>query len=143
MKTIHSVLMVSAVALATAGCIRSHRPAVVYYTPPPVVAAPPTSDRPDVRVYPSGPVKTVTPPSTPPPGVEPGDVAVADAVSQLLKGEPSLASASRNIEATVDHGTVTLRGTVPTEHDRDEIVQRVGKLPGVSRVSDQLGVSYR
>ncbi len=131
------------------GCIQSHRREVVY-TPEPVL--PPTSSRPEVRVYstpttPQAPVVTTTPaPATPapaPPAAAPGDVAVATGISQLLKGDPNLASVSSNVEATVDNNVVTLRGTVPTEHDRDEIVQRVSQLPGVLHVNDQLGIDLR
>ncbi len=126
------------------GCVQSHRREVVY-TPEPVL--PPTSSRPEVRVYstpttPQPPVVTTTPvPAAP--DAAPGDVAVATGISQLLKGDTHLASVSSNVEATVDNHVVTLRGTVPTEHDRDEIVQRVSQLPGVLRVNDQLGIDLR
>jgi len=144
MKFPSVLLTFSAVALAIAGCIRSHRPETVYYTPAPAMVVPaPTSDRPETYVYPESPGKTVTPPSAPPPNVTPGDVTVATAVSQLLKGDPTLASASRNVRAAVDHGVVTLRGSVPTEHQRYEIVNRISRLPGVTRVADALDVSNR
>jgi osmotically-inducible protein OsmY len=71
------------------------------------------------------------------------DVAVADSVAQLFKSNTSLSDATRNVEATVDGGVVTLRGSVPSDHDRDELVMRVGRLPGVVRVHDQLGVDVR
>ncbi|HWH70527.1 MAG TPA: BON domain-containing protein [Candidatus Sulfotelmatobacter sp.] len=127
-----------------AGCVQSHRaPAVVYYAPPPPLA--PTSDRPAVRVYP-GPtpaVAPVTPPPAPPPGVSAADVGVADAVSQLLKGDSHLAGVSSNVEATVEDGVVTLRGSVPSEHDRYEMVERISQLPGVAHVHDKLRVDLR
>ncbi len=117
-------------ALLLAGCIQSHRsPGIVYYTPAP--PPPPVSDRPAVRVYPS--------PAEPENAVNP-NVALAHSVSQALKGDPVMAAASGNVEATVDDGVVTLRGTVPTEHERDEIVDRISKLPGVTRVDDRLGL---
>ncbi len=147
MKPINWLWVVVPLSLLT-GCVQSHRRAVVY-TPVPVL--PPTSDRPEVRVYsaptpPQAPVVTTQPPAVAAPGAPaaaPGDVAVATAVSQLLKGDAHLASVSSNVEATVDNNVVTLRGTVPTEHDRDEIVQRVSGLPGVLRVNDQLGIDLR
>lgn len=146
MKIIGFVLSGSALVLLS-GCIQSHRtPSAVYITPPPVVATPapvaPTSDRDAVRVYPSTPA-TVTVPSSAPPGVLASDVAVADSVSQLLKSNTSMADATGNVQVTVENGVVTLRGSVPTNHDRDEIVQRVAQLPGVVRVRDQLGVNLR
>jgi hypothetical protein len=125
----------------TAGCVQSHRaPAVVYYTPAP---PPPTSDRPEARVYPG---QTSTPgeppPSAPPPGVSDVDIAVARSISQLFRVDPGMAAMVSNVETTVDRGVVTLRGSVPNENVRDTIVQRIGKLPGVDRVDDQLGVDY-
>ncbi len=133
-----SYLVIGGSCVLLAGCIQSHRP--VYATP---VAVPATSDRPEVRVYPGTPPAVVTPPTTPPPGVSATDVTVAESVSQLLKGDASLADASRNVQATVNGGVVTLRGNVPTDHDRDEIVERVSRLPNVVRVVDQLGVELR
>ncbi len=137
-----SFILSAPLALVLAGCIQSHRHPVAVYTTPVAVPAP-TSEGTAVRVYPGEPPAVVTPPSSAPPGVAAADVTVAESVSQLLKGDSSLADASRNVQATVDHGVVTLRGTVPSDHDRDEIVQRVSQLPGVVRVHDHLGVELR
>ncbi len=141
MRVSRAVFLCGVLVLGATGCIQSHRhPVAVYEGPVAVPAA--TSERPDTRVYPGGPA-IVTPPTSPPPGVLSSDVKVAQEVSQLLKGDTSLADASSNIQASVDHGVVTLRGTVPADHDRDEIVQRVSQLPGVLGVRDQLGVELR
>jgi len=129
--------------IVVSGCTQNHRQPTAAYTP---VAAPAaTSERPEASVYPGAPPPpaVVTPPSAPPPGIASADVTVAESVSHLLKGGVSLADASSNIRATVDHGVVTLRGTVPSDHDRDEIVQRISQLPGVVRVHDKLGVELR
>jgi BON domain len=142
MKLSPIALLCAPIAIVLPGCIQSHRPVAVYTTPVAVPAA--TSERPVVRVYPGTPPPVVvTPPSTPPPGVASADVTLAESVSQLLKGDVSLADASSNVQAIVDHGVVTLRGRVPTDHDRDEIVQRISQLPGVVRVHDELGVELR
>ncbi len=137
------------------GCIYSHRAPAVVYTPapappttvpaPPAVVVAPTSDRPVARVYPgpSSASPEALPPTAAPPSVSSTDVAVADSVRQLLKGNSDLAPVSHNVEATVDHGVVTLRGTVPAEHVKDEIAERVAKLPGVDHVSNQLAVEVR
>ncbi len=142
MRFVALTLVCGPALLGLTGCIQSHRHPVAVYTTPMAVPAP-TSESPAVRVYPDTPPAVVTPPSTPPPGVAGADVAVAESVSQLLKGDSSLADASRNIRASVDHGVVTLQGTVPSDHDRDEIVQRVSQLPGVVSVRDHLGVELR
>jgi len=38
---------------------------------------------------------------------------------------------------------VTLRGSVPTENDRQRIKDQVSRVPGVLRVDDDLGVDLR
>jgi hypothetical protein len=148
MKSFKFACFCAALTFLAGGCARNHRAVYDTQTPAPVVTStattttvPPTSDRPAARVYQAPP--TVTPPSEPPPGVSASDVNIATSVSQLLKADSSLADASRNIEATVDNGVVTLRGSVPTDHDRDEIVGRISRLPGVARVHDHLGVALR
>jgi hypothetical protein len=113
------------------GCIQSHR--VGYANPAPPT---PTSDRPESMVYPG----TVTSAERTPPGATVGDLEVAQEVSQLLKTDPHLAAASRNVMVIVKNGVVTLEGTTLAEHDRDEIVERIGLLPGVARVDDRLGL---
>ena len=143
MKKYASAMLASLTLLGFTGCIQSHRhPVAVYATPIAVPAA--TSNRPETRVYPEAPSPAVVvPPSSPPPGVLASDVTLADSVSQLLKGDSGLADASRNVRASIDHGVVTLRGTVVADHDRDEIVQRVSQLSGVRGVRDHLGVELR
>jgi osmotically-inducible protein OsmY len=109
----------------------------------------PTSDRPAPQVYApnSGSAAVVPPnasPPTSPPGIPTSDVAVADSVRQLLKSDNSdLSRVANNVQASVDHGVVTLRGTVPADHVRDEIIMRVSKLPGVQHVHDELAVDFR
>ena len=128
------------------GCVQSHRAPVVYYSPPGSLS--PTSQSPDVRVYsgavPPPPVNAQPVPSVvaPAPVADP-DVALAQSLSQLLKGDPGLAAISSKVSATVHHGVVTLRGSVPTENDRQEIKDRVSKLSGVAAVEDNLGIDLR
>lgn len=136
-------MKISAVILALAflacGCIESHRKAV-YYTPvppaptyAPVPPPTPTSERPDVRVYSN--------PETPPaPNVAPGDVALANSISQTLKGDSHMADISSSVLVKVRNGIVSLRGSVPTERDRTEVINRVSELPGVREVHNELGV---
>ena len=123
----------------TFGCAHSHTTPVTYSTEPTPVMAP-TSDRPDVRIY-SVPVSSQTPSGTveSPPVSDP-DVELAQSLSQLLKGDPYLNSISDNVEAGVNNGVVVLRGSVPIEDDRQRIVNRISRLPGVVRVHSELGV---
>lgn len=131
--------------LLLAGCVHSHQPAVVY-TPvpePTVVVLPPVSDRLAVRVY-SEPAPGE--PTPPPPGAtaaSPQDLAIADSVRSIIHDQPIIPSVGNNVRATVLDGAVTLSGTVPSETEHDEIVSRIRKLPGVTRVTDHLLVSLR
>ena len=119
-----------ALLLFTGGCIESHRAEpVVYYNPPPA----PTSDRPAARVY-------ASPTTTPPPNVAASDVALANSVSELLKGDPHLAAATATVLVKVRNGVVRLEGSVTSAHDRDELVERVSQLPGVRSVKDELSL---
>lgn len=140
---------------ATPGCVHSHRGReVVYYTAPapaappvPVVTvAPPpggvtVTPPPTSRVV--SPDEAIEPPSEPPPGVSSQDLALAESISKLLKNDAHMASISGNVQTTVDHGVVILRGTVPSENAMDEIASRVSKLPGVHHLEDHLAVSNR
>jgi len=136
-------LSIALAALLVSGCVQSHRERVVYVPEPAPLA--PTSTTPEVRVYsPAGPVVTQPPPSAVTPAIASDpDVVLAQSVSRLLKGEPDLASVSRKVSATVQNGVVTLRGSVPSENDREEIKERVSRLPGVFRVVDELGTELR
>jgi hypothetical protein len=127
-----------------AGCIQSHSaPPTVYVVPSTTTVLQPTSDRPAPRVYPgpSTPEFGSTPPSAPPPGVSQVDLAVAQQVSQALKTDPLLESISDNVQATVHKGIVTLRGSVPSEHARDQLTERLSKLPGVDRLDNDVDVN--
>jgi hypothetical protein len=131
---------------AGAGCIQSHHTQpVAYYTPAVEPVPPPTSDRPaPVYVAPDSDTTGIIRHSeAPPAGVSSQDVALAESISHLLKGDSHMASISENVQTTVEHGVVTLQGTVPGESARDEIGMRVWKLPGVVHVYNQLAVSYR
>lgn len=144
MKSIWYFFGLLAIAVGP-GCIQSHHsPAVVYYAPPVAPVPPPTSDRPRVYVAPDASVTERMPPNeAPPPGVSSRDVTLAESISHLLKGDVHMASISDNVQTTVEHGVVTLQGTVPSESARDEIGMRVWKLPGIVHVYNRLAVSNR
>ena len=149
--------------VAASGCAKSHRSREVVYTPPagepvytpvaPALAPPPVSVTPpsppaipegsEPRVYTAPPEEVVNPPSSPPPGVSSRDVAVAESISKLLRNDAHMASISGNVQTTVEQGVVTLRGTAPSGNALDEIAMRVGKLPGVGHLHNQLSISNR
>ena len=126
----------------TFGCAHSHTTPVTYSTEPTPVMAP-TSDRPAARIY-SVPVSSQTPPGAveSPPAGDP-DINLAQSLSQLLKGDPYLNSISDNVEAGVNNGVVVLRGSVPTENDRQRLENRVSRLPGVTQVYNNLDIDLR
>jgi BON domain len=157
-----SILTAGAASMVLTACVQSHRyPSVVYtpvpeqrtiitpaptvVTPPPTVVTPaptvvaPTSDSAAVRVYPDNTVAT-TPPAT---GVAASDLSLANSVSQLLKTDSTLSASTDKVEARVKDGIVTLRGSVPTQTDREVLVDRIARLPGVAKVKDQLSVELR
>src|ERR1041385_5254892 len=101
-----SFLLVVPVALA-AGCVSHHD--LSYTTPAAVVA--PTSPSPAVRVYPN----RTTPRITTAPG-EADDLTIANSVRNILSRDT--AHVYGNVDIAINRGVATLRGTVPTEHDR-------------------------
>ncbi len=151
MKYVRPLLFALPLCFAAAGCVQSHRYPPVVYTPvpaptvvtTPAVVAPPaaTSETTVPRVYPDG---TVAPaPVVTPPGVSMSDLTIANNVRDVLKGQGALAGISKNVEATVQNGVVTLRGVVATDTDRQEIADRIARLPGVNRIDNELTVELR
>jgi hypothetical protein len=157
-------LIVPLIATAT-GCVYTHHPVVysaattdaalgpttteVVTTPTTVVA---TSPRPAVRVYstPEPPKMSITTPVPPPvtaTTIVPGrivttsssaDAAVTASIRQML--EADTARIYRNVDFEVDGGRVIMRGTVPTDHDRIELQNRLVTMPGVVSVDNKLDV---
>jgi hypothetical protein len=119
----------------SAGCISSHRPALVY-TPPHVDVLSPTSDRLAPRVYASHPD-----PIEPPLRAAISDDRLAQSLDELLKVDPGLASTSHDVTIAVEKGLVTLRGTVPSEQARDRMVESISRVPGVEGINDRLSVN--
>jgi hypothetical protein len=117
----------------------------------PVVVAP-VSQSPEVRVYET----PATPPPTAPPTavvvspatetvktVPASDVDVAMGLRRELESDPALRAATTDTDIVVNGGAVTLRGSVPTEHDRVSLKQMISRYPGVRSVEDNLKVELR
>src|SRR5438105_11710796 len=95
--------------IAASGCVQSHRRQVVYTTTAPVLV--PTSERSNVRIY-SDRVAVVAEPA--PAGIANAeDLALADSVRQMLEADPSMAE--NDLQISIYHRVVTLRGKVTTE----------------------------
>lgn len=149
----HPAVYTAATTDAALGTTRTE----VVTAPTTVVA---TSPRPAVRVYsmPETPKLSVTTPVPPPvhettvvPGsgatVVPGrivassnsaDTAIVASIRQMLENDA--ARLYRNVDFEVDNGMVIMRGTVPTDHDRIELQNRLVTMPGVLRVDNKLDV---
>ena len=97
----------------------------------PVANGPPGPDLP-MAISPGAPTGAA------PPAVAATDIATAAAIRRSIQQDPALADA--NVKVKVKKGVVTLRGRVPSELERQAILQRIDKLPGVDRVVDQLVV---
>lgn len=61
-------------------------------------------------------------------------------VRDNLAVDPAVAPAAAGLEIGAEQGVVILRGPVPDMRDRDLIVAKVERLPGVTRVDDRLRV---
>ena len=78
------------------------------------------------------------------PGAEPAgdDQKLAEQVRTSLNGaatDPD-ASASRNIEVSAADGVVTLKGTVKSDIEKQQLEARAKAVPGVNKVENQLEV---
>src|SRR5262252_6728005 len=124
--TFSKLFLASFSVVLVSGCAENH-PAPVYRVAP--EPWPPTSTRPDVRVY------APPPAAAPGPVAEQQDVALAQSIRDLFKGDPTVAGITGNVEVKVHHGFVTWRGSVPTENDRQLIKSRVSNLPGMAQIN--------
>ncbi|HTL58640.1 MAG TPA: BON domain-containing protein [Candidatus Limnocylindrales bacterium] len=76
------------------------------------------------------------PVSAPPPGVAEIDLDVTALVRRSLKEDPRFAPIANQVRIKVHKGVLTLSGEVPTARDRDELVAKISKLPGVDALRD-------
>jgi len=74
------------------------------------------------------------------PGVAQLDLDTAALVQRTLRRDPSLAPISRRVHSRVNKGALTLRGYVDTVAAKQNIIDRVSKLPGVDAVDDQIEI---
>ena len=121
-------------AILVAGC--AHEPVATQevFSPLPDRALTPTSR--DNPAAPDGSAKASGDSIAVPQGASPDDWALAEVIRAELTKDRRLATAP--MEAMVNHGTVTLRGYVPTDKARKRLCERVAGLPGVKAVKDEL-----
>jgi osmotically-inducible protein OsmY len=82
--------------------------------------------------------KGTSPGQTTAPASSQDDVAHAAAVRKELSAAADLSSASKNVTVTAVNGTVTLRGTVPTELERSRVEEIAEGVPATRSVDNQL-----
>jgi len=116
------------------GCASTYYPDS--YTQRDVVVPPPTSTRSAVRVYPEASGTAVQ-------TVPADEWNTAVAVRNLIAGDAYLKAAARNVDTEVIHNTAILRGTVPSEYDRQELAARIAQVPGITMVDNRLIVSLK
>jgi len=68
------------------------------------------------------------------------DRAIAQAISDRLRPEPTLSSLTPGANITVTGGRAYVRGTVASEDQRAAIIAAVRNTPGVVAVYDELRV---
>jgi osmotically-inducible protein OsmY len=131
-----SLFLWSALPIAlTVGCVYSHRD-LAYTSAPGTAVVTTTSPRPAVRVYPDNTTARV--------GSVPGevdDMTIANSIRGFLARDT--AHVYGNVDISVTRGHAVLRGTVPTDVDRQTLYNQVAAVPGVVSVEDQLGVNPR
>lgn len=154
-------IIIPSVAI-TAGCVYSHQPAtytrtgtVVTTGPAVAVATPPstvvaTSPRSAVRVYPDTKLSITSAEPPPAPVSVPitvvgapsaNDAVITTSIKQMLETDST--RLYRNVDFAIDNGKVTLRGSVPTDHDRVELQNRLAAMPGVISIDNKLDVEWR
>lgn len=107
----------------------------VYATPPPVVAPPTTV------VTPPAPVVI---PEYPKLKVQAGssvDEPVANGIARQLRADALPQAGLENIRITVNNGTVSVQGVVPSRLEHDAILAAIQRTAGVTAIYDQLQVT--
>jgi len=114
------------------GCASTYYPDT--YTQRDVVVPPPTSTRSVVRVYPES--STVQ-------SVPADEWNTAMAVRNMIATDGYLKAAARNVDIEVIRNMAILRGTVPSEYDRQELAARIAQVPGITSVDNRLIVALK
>jgi osmotically-inducible protein OsmY len=137
-KSIKYLAWLAAPIVLAVGCAENRRDPSVSYSPALSESVAPTSDRATERVYPETSANTSAniEATAPPPGAGPEDWKLAEEIRSLLTANPKLGNAP--MAATVNHGVVTLRGSVRNKKDREQLREEIARLPGVQRVDDQM-----
>lgn len=80
-------------------------------------------------------------PSSGPATMNEADRMLAQRVSDILRQEGPLSSAAQNITVHASNGTVTLRGSVSSQQEKDDLEAKAKQVAGVNQVNNQLEVA--
>src|SRR5262249_44862410 len=69
------------------------------------------------------------------------DKNIAYAIRKSLVTDDTLSIEAKNIILMVDDGVVTMRGLVQSQHEKDAIMDKAKRAPGVKRVDNFLDVA--
>jgi len=130
-------LFCSGLLASVAGCAHTQTERTPVYRSLPTDVTP-TSDQSAERVYAAQENAT---PTAPPSGVAAEDWALNDRLRTLFLDNKKLAPPPSEVTAVVDqkeHGVVHLSGHILNTTARRRVVVEVSKLPGVTRVDDQM-----
>jgi osmotically-inducible protein OsmY len=61
----------------------------------------------------------------------------------MIAADSYLKAAARNVDVEVVRSTAILRGTVPSEYDKQELAGRIAQIPGVIAVDNRLVVGLK
>lgn len=80
-------------------------------------------------------------PSSGPSTMNEADRMLAQRVSDILRQEGPLSSAAQNITVHASNGKVTLRGSVSSQQEKNDIEAKAKQVAGVNQVDNQLEVA--
>lgn len=130
------ICLLSLPVLLAAGCAHQARETSAEFAPLGPAAFSPTSDRSQPRVYADTP--TGAGQYAPPSGANTEDWRLAEQLRDMLTTNHDLRSPP--VAAVVNQGTVTLKGSVRTVRERDQVHNAVAAVPGVRQVVDEIQI---
>jgi osmotically-inducible protein OsmY len=79
--------------------------------------------------------------TTTPSTMNEADRQLAQRVSDTLRQDGTLGSAAQNVMVSASNGAVTLRGSVSSEQEKNDLAAKAQQVVGVTRVNNELEVS--
>lgn len=70
-----------------------------------------------------------------------GDLAITQKIRKMLVADDTLSTNGKNIKIITINGVVTLRGPVDSSLEKAAIAKKVGSLPNIKKVNNQLEIN--